>query len=71
MKLKKENKSFSVYNCMLDINTLSNEVNWKIIPKKRRTSFSNIHYFNWYYKWFPYKNLELTSWKNYICFVLI
>ena len=56
---------------MLDINTLSNEVNWKIIPKKRRTSFSNIHYFNWYYKWFPYKNLELTSWKNYICFVLI
>lgn len=71
MKLKKVNKSFSDCNCILDFNTLSREVNCTARDKKYRIRFNNVHYENGFYKDFPYKNLELTYWREYIIFAFI
>ena len=71
MKLKKENKAFGGYNCLLGINMLSHKVDYEIHPKELRTQFNNVHRYGGRRRWFPYKNLELACWSEYTTFVLI
>ena len=70
MKCKK-NKAFAIYNCMLDFNMLSKEVNYKIRPKRERIQLINVSRYKWYAGWFPYKNLKLVGRLGPITFVLI
>ena len=71
MKCKKVNKSFSDCNCILSFSTLSKEEDCIARDKKFRIQLINVSRYKWYAGWFPYKNLELTCWREHIFFTLV
>ena len=71
MNCKKEDKILSDYNFMLEINVLSNELRYLIRDKNYRIQLDNVFSYYGSFERFPYKNLEITCWREHIFFTLV